>query len=77
MHARNFIECVRTRQRPIADVETGHRSTVVPHLGNISYRIGGRKIRWDAEKEQIADDPQATALWYAQLREVRKERREG
>lgn len=62
LHARNFIDCVRSRARPLADVETGHKSTIVPHLGNISYKIGGRKILWDAENEQILDDPQASAL---------------
>ena len=68
LHARNFIDCIRSRQRPVADVEIGHRSTIVPHLGNISYRVGGRKIRWDADKEQIPDDPQATALLARQSR---------
>lgn len=61
-HLRNFVECVRSRQRPVADVEIGHRSTIVPHLGNISYRVGGRKIRWDAGKEQIIGDAEASAL---------------
>jgi predicted dehydrogenase len=67
-HTRNFIDCVRSRQRPVADVETGHKSTIVPHLGNISYKVGGRKIRWDPEKEQILDDPQASALLARQAR---------
>jgi predicted dehydrogenase len=62
LHVRNFIDCVRSRARPSADVEIGHKSTIVPHLGNISYKVGGRKIRWDADKEQIMDDPQAAAL---------------
>jgi hypothetical protein len=60
-HAKNFIDCVRSRQTPAADVEVGHRSTIVPHLGNIAYRTG-RKIRWDANREQILDDPEANAL---------------
>ncbi len=62
LHARNFIDCVRSREKPVADVEIGHRSTIIPHLGNISYRVGGRKLRWDAEKEEILDDAQASAL---------------
>jgi predicted dehydrogenase len=60
-HTRNFIECVRSRARPAADVEIGHRSTIVPHLGNIAYRTG-RKIRWDAEREEIVDDREAAQL---------------
>ena len=59
LHLENFIECVRTRQKPAADVEIGHRSTIVPHLGNIAFRTG-RKIRWDAEREEIMDDPKAS-----------------
>lgn len=66
-HAMNFIECVRSRRRPAADVEVGHRSTIVPHLGNIAYRTG-RKIRWDAEREQIIDDAKASELLSRQPR---------
>ena len=61
LHLENFIECVRTRQKPAGDVEIGHRSTIVPHLGNIAFRTG-RKIRWDAEREEIIDDPKASEL---------------
>jgi predicted dehydrogenase len=61
LHIRNFIECVRSRQKPVAEVETGHRSTIVPHLGNIALRTG-HKVRWDAEKEEIIDDPEASRL---------------
>ena len=57
-HVRNFIECVKSRQKPNADVEEGHRSAVMCHLGNISTRLG-RTLRWDAEKEQIMDDADA------------------
>ena len=61
LHLKNFIECVRTRQKPVADVEIGHRSTIVPHLGNIAFRTG-RKIHWDAGREEIPDDPKAAEL---------------
>ena len=61
LHVKNFIECVRSRKKPAADVEIGHRSTLVAHLGNISYRTG-HKIRWDAAKEQIIDDAEASNL---------------
>jgi predicted dehydrogenase len=61
LHLKNFIECVRTRHKPVADVEIGHRSTTVPHLGNIAFRAG-QKIRWDAEREEIIGDPKAAAL---------------
>jgi predicted dehydrogenase len=61
LHVKNFIECVRTRNRPAADVETGHRSTIVAHLGNIAFR-SGRKIHWEFAKEDIVDDPESSKL---------------
>ncbi len=61
LHVKNFIDCVRSRETPVADIEIGHRSTIVPHLGNISIRTG-HKLRWDGTKEQIVDDPTASAL---------------
>jgi predicted dehydrogenase len=59
LHVKNFIECVRSRQTPNADVEIGHRSTIVPHLGNIAYKTG-RKLHWDAAKEDFAGEPEAS-----------------
>lgn len=60
-HVRNFLDCVVSRERPVSDVEIGHRSTTVPHLANISYKVG-RRIRWDADSERVIDDPEANAL---------------
>jgi predicted dehydrogenase len=59
-HARNFVDCVKSRQRPVADVETGHRTASACHLANIALRLG-RKMRWDAEKEEVVGDPEASA----------------
>ena len=60
-HARHFIDCVRSRKRPIAEIEDGHRTNTVNRLGNIAYRLG-RRLRWDGEKEQVIDDPEANRL---------------
>jgi predicted dehydrogenase len=60
-HMGNFFDCVRTRQQPLSDVESQHRSVSTCHLGNISMRLG-RPVRWDAEREQFVDDPAADAL---------------
>ena len=60
-NAANFIECVRSRKPPNADVETGHRSTTVAHLGNIAFKTG-RKLRWNAETEEFTDDGDASKL---------------
>jgi predicted dehydrogenase len=60
-HARNFLDCLKSRQRPNADVEEGHRSAVMCHLGNISMRLG-RSLRWDAAKEQVTADSEANGM---------------
>jgi len=67
-HMGNFIECLRTREQPISDVYTHHRTLTTCHLANISLRLG-RKLTWDPEKEQIVGDDQANS-WLA--RESRK-----
>jgi predicted dehydrogenase len=57
-HARNFLDCVKSRKRPNADVEEGHRTAVMCHLGNISTRLG-RSLHWNAENETIIGDSEA------------------
>ncbi len=57
-HLRNWLDCIKSRQKPIADVEIGHRSATVCHLGNIA-RWTGRKLRWDPVKEMFPDDAEA------------------
>lgn len=58
IHIGNWLHCVRTRQRPAADVEIGHHATVLCHLGNIA-RWAGRKLAWDPDKERFVDDDDA------------------
>ena len=58
-HMLDFIECMKSRKTPIADIETGHRSTTTALLGNIAYRTG-RRIDWDGKSERIADDRDAS-----------------
>jgi predicted dehydrogenase len=60
-HTRDFLDCVKSRQMPVSDAETGHRSTSACHLANVSLRTG-RKIRWDAETETIEGDAEAAKL---------------
>jgi predicted dehydrogenase len=57
-HVRNFLDCVKTRTRPVADVEEGHRTATMCHLGNIAMRLG-RSLRWDSVKEQCMGDAEA------------------
>lgn len=60
-HIANFLECIRTRQKPNADVEIGHRSTTVCHLINICRELG-RKVRWDPQAELFVGDDEANGL---------------
>lgn len=60
-HVRNFLECIRSRQLPIADVEEGHRTATACHLANLSLRTG-RKLRWDPEKEEIIGDAETSQM---------------
>ena len=57
-HQKNWLDCIKSRARPIADVETGHRSATVCHLVNIA-RWTGRKLRWDPVKEEFVGDKDA------------------
>ena len=58
-HHEDWLNCIRSRQRPICDVEIGYRSVSVCHLGNISMRLG-RKLRWDPATESFVGDDEAT-----------------
>lgn len=60
-HQRDFIESMRSRKQPNCTIIEGHRSTTACHLANIAYRTG-RKLRWDANKEQIIGDVEASRL---------------
>jgi predicted dehydrogenase len=60
-HIRNFIDCIKSRKRPTADVEIAHRSNSVCHLINIC-RDTGRKLRWDPRKERFIGDEAANKL---------------
>jgi predicted dehydrogenase len=60
-HVENFIECIKTREKPAADIEIGYWAALYAHLGNIAYRTGN-KIIWDNEKQTFGDDSGANAL---------------
>jgi hypothetical protein len=68
-HMQNWLDCIETRQRPVADVEIGHRSITVCHLVNIA-RQAQRKLQWDPETELFVGDDQAN-------RYVTRSRRKG
>ncbi len=60
-HLRNFLDCIRSHKRPNADIEEGHKSTRLCHLGNIAYRVG-RRLTFDASTETLRGDAEANQL---------------
>jgi predicted dehydrogenase len=57
-HQRDWLDCIRSRKRPICDVEIGARSVTVCHLGNLVY-WNRRKLRWDPAKWEFPGDAEA------------------
>jgi len=60
-HRRNFLDCVKTRQKTLCPIETAVRSDTICHQDDIAIRLG-RKLRWDPEKEQFINDDQANRM---------------
>jgi hypothetical protein len=67
-HYKDFLQAMRNRTKPIADVEIGHRTATVCNMGNIAYELK-RPLKWDPVKEEF-DDREANKL---RGREMRKE----
>jgi hypothetical protein len=67
LHVRNFLDCVKSRQQPVLNLEVGHHVSTVAHLGNIAYRTG-RKLHWNAAEETIEHDQEAQRLTTVQYR---------
>ncbi len=66
-HLKNFLECVRSGKRPNADIEEGHKSTLLCHLGNIAYRTG-RTLNTSPQSGRIEGDKEAMELWSREYR---------
>ena len=64
----DFLHCMRTRERPFRDIELGHRTATLAHLGNISHWLN-RRLLWDPVKEEILGDPEATRWLDRPIRE--------
>ncbi len=60
-HLRNWVQCMRTRARPVAPAEVGHRANVICHLTNICRELG-RKLKWNPIREEFAGDDEANKL---------------
>ena len=57
-HFQNWIDCIKSRERPVADVESGHRACTICHLANIARAVG-RKLIWDPVREAFSNDDEA------------------
>ena len=68
VHLLNFIDAIRKGTSLNSEIEEGHKSTLLCHLGNIAYRTG-RAIHFDPAARRIAGDGEAMKFW---AREYRK-----
>lgn len=66
-HIQNFLDCVKTRETPNCDVEEGHKSTLIAHLGNIALATASR-IVWDPATERIVGNDEANELLHYEYR---------
>ncbi len=60
-HHQNFLDCVKSRRKAITPIEVAHRSISVGLLGEIAMLLE-RKLRWNPEKEEFVNDPEANRL---------------
>jgi predicted dehydrogenase len=58
-HHTNFLDCIRSRKRPNADVEIGHQSSLLCSLANISYRVGNKQLEFDSKTETVKNNNEA------------------
>jgi hypothetical protein len=69
VHQQNFIDCIRSRKKPNGNVEEGHKSATLVHLGNIAYRVGNQQLTFDGENERFIGNEEANALLKSSYRE--------
>ena len=66
-HIQNFVDCIKSRKTPNSDIEFGHHSTVVSHLGNIALKTRER-LEWDSKNERVTNHPKANSLLFRSYR---------
>jgi predicted dehydrogenase len=67
LHTGNFVDCVRSRKDPEANIEVGVRATIVACIGNVAYWTG-RKLKWDSERLTFPGDPEANKYLFREYR---------
>ncbi len=60
-HQRQFLDCIKSREQTVSNIDVAVRSDTISHLTDICTRLG-RKIRWDPDKEEIIDDAEASRM---------------
>lgn len=60
-HVRNWLDCIKSRAKPICHAESAHRATAICHAANIGLRLG-RTLKWDPAAERFLDDDQANSM---------------
>jgi predicted dehydrogenase len=60
-HARNFLDCVKSRKRPSCDIEFGHRATTTPLIANIAHRTRSY-LKWDPKSERFTNSEAANKM---------------
>lgn len=68
-HKQNFIDCIKSREAPNADIEVGHYSACLIHLASVAHRTGNRKLVFDTDAERFVGDDEANALVKRDYRE--------
>ena len=68
-HVEDFINSVRSRKKPNADIEVGHRSLLMIHYANISYLLGGQNLVIDPKTEHALNNPEAMHFFKRMYRE--------
>lgn len=66
-HYYDWLNCIKTGEKPICDVEVGHRTATVCNIGNIAYELG-RPLKWDPVKEKFAGDKEANSMLSRKMR---------
>lgn len=63
VHTKNFVDALRSRKEPFANIDVGCRSTIVPLIGNIAAKLG-KKLQWDGASETFVNAPDANKMLY-------------
>jgi predicted dehydrogenase len=67
-HARDWLDCIKSRRRTVCHPESAHRATTICHAVNIGLRLGQRSLKWDPKTEQFADDAEANSMIHRAMR---------